>query len=129
MDLQALQARARSAREFDHAIGEITYRLRVPTQHEALVAAHRTGVVGQAQGAAYLLLMRAVLEAAVCGWQGLRVGHVVPGGDDAATPLPWSADAVALVLDARPADAQALADAMGAQMVARAAAFEADAKN
>lgn len=128
MDLQSIQARALAAREFDHPIGEITYRLRVPTQHEALVAAHRTGVVGHPQGAAYLVLMRAVLEAAVCGWQGLRVGHVV-AGDDASTPLPWSAAAVPLVLDARPNDAQALADAMGAQMVERAAAIEADAKN
>lgn len=129
MDLQQLQARALAAREFDCPVGGVTYRLRVPTQHEALLAAHRTGVVGQAQGAAYLLLMRAVLEAAVCGWQGLRVGHVLPGGDDAAAPLPWSAGAVPLVLDARPHDAQALADAMGAKMVERSAALEADAKN
>lgn len=129
MDLQALQARALAAREFSHTVADVDYRLRVPTQHEALLAAHRTGVVGNAQGAAYLVLMRAVLEAAIIGWQGLRVGHVVPGGDDADTPLPWSAEAVPLVLDARPADAQALADAMGAQMVQRAAALEADAKN
>lgn len=129
MDLQDLQQRALAARETSHTLGEITYRLRLPTSHEVLLAAHKAGVVGQAVGAAYLVLMRSVLEGAIVGWQGVRVGDVAPGGDDAAAPLPWAAGAVPLVLDARPADERALADLLSQRMAERAAALEADAKN
>ena len=55
MDLQELQQRALAARETTHTLGEITYRLRLPTSHEVLLAAHKAGVVGQAVGAAYLV--------------------------------------------------------------------------
>lgn len=129
MDLQTLQAKALAAREIAHTLGDITYRLRLPTPHEVLLAAHRTGVVGQPAGAAYMVLMRAVLEAAVIGWQGLRVAHVLPDEADGQGPLAWAAGAVAVVLDARPADAKALADFMSDSMAQRAAAFEAAAKN
>lgn len=129
MDLQTLRDKALAAREVTHTVGDVTYRLRLPTPHEVLLAAHRTGVVGQPAGAAYLVLMRAVLEAAVIGWQGLRVAHVLPDEADGQTPLAWEVGAVAVVLDARPDDAQQLADAMSAGMSKRAAALEAAAKN
>ena len=130
MDLATLQQRALAAREVAHTLGDVAYRLRLPTGHEVLLAAHRTGVVGQATGAAYLVLMRSVLEQAIIGWQGLRVRHVLPAdGSDADAPLPYEAGAVATVLDARPADAQALADVLAERMAQRAAALEADAKN
>lgn len=129
MDLQTLRDKALAAREITHPLGEITYRLRLPTPHEVLLAAHRTGVVGQPAGAAYLLLMRAVLEAAVIGWQGLRVLHVLPDDADGQAPLAWEPGAVALVLDSRSADAKALADVLSDRMAQRAAALEAAAKN
>ena len=129
MDLQTLQAKALAAREVAHAVGDITYRLRLPTPHEVLLAAHHTGVVGQPAGAAYMVLMRAVLEAAIVGWQGLRVCHVLPDDADGQTPLAWEPGAVALVLDSRPADAKALADVLSDRMAQRAAALEAAAKN
>jgi hypothetical protein len=129
MDLQELQRRAQAARETTHTLGAIDYRLRLPTSHEVLLAAHKAGVVGQAVGAAYLVLMRAVLEGAIVGWQGVRVGDVAPGGDDAATPLPWAAGVVPLLLDARPTDERALADVLSQRMAERATALEADTKN
>lgn len=129
MDLQTLREKALAAREIAHTVGDITYRLRLPTPHEVLLAAHRTGVVGQPAGAAYMVLMRSVLESAVIGWQGLCVRHVLPGDADGATPLAWEPGAVALVLDSRPADAKSLADALSDQMAQRAAALEAAAKN
>jgi len=128
MDLATLQQRALAAREVAHTLGDVEYRLRLPTGHEVLLAAHRTGVVGQATGAAYLVLMRSVLEQAIIGWQGLRVRHVLPADGDEA-PLPYEAGAVPTVLDARPADAQALADVLVERMAQRAAALEADRKN
>jgi hypothetical protein len=129
MDLQTLQQRALAAREIGHSVGGIDYRLRVPTKHEVQVAAYRAGVANKSDAAAYVVLMRSVLQAAIIGWQGARVGHVVSGGDDAATPLPWSVDAVPLLLDARPAHAEALTDALNAGIAQREAALEADAKN
>lgn len=79
MDLQTLQARALAAREVTHTVGEITYRLRVPTRHDVLLAAQRTGAM-QAAGdrAAMLVMQRALLDAAVVGWAGVRVHHVLP---------------------------------------------------
>jgi hypothetical protein len=75
------------------------------------------------------VLMRAVLEAAVIGWQGLRVLHVLPDDADGQVPLAWEAGAVGVVLDSRPADAKALADVMSDRMAERAEALEAAAKN
>lgn len=129
MDLQTLRDKALAAREITHALGDVTYRLRLPTPHEVLLAAHRTGVVGQPAGAAYMVLMRAVLDAAIIGWQGLRVLHVLPDEADGQAPLAWEPGAVEVLLDARPADARALADVMSERMAQRAAALEAAAKN
>jgi len=133
MDLYTLQQRALAARELVHTVGGITYTLRVPTRHEVLLAAQRSGAM-QAGGdrAALLVTQRAVLEAAVIGWTGARVCHVLPpdqAAGEADAPLPWEAGAVPLLLDARPDDAQALADVINQRMAARAAAVEADAKN
>lgn len=133
MDLQTLQQRALAARELSHAVGEITYRLRVPTRHEVLLAAQRSGAM-QAGGdrAALLVTQRAVLEAAIIGWTGARVRHVLPADQadgEADAPLPWEPGAVPLLLDAQPEAAQALADVINARMAQRAAAVEADAKN
>lgn len=135
MDLQTLQQRALAARELSHTIchdhGDITYRLRVPTRHEVLLAAQRSGAMQVAgDRAALLVTQRAVLEQAVIGWTGARVRHVLP--DDQAepdAPLVWEPGAVPLLLDALPEHAQALADLINQRMAQRAAAVEADAKN
>lgn len=133
MDLQALQQRALAARELSHTIGEVTYRLRVPTRHEVLLAAQRSGAMQVAgDRAALLVTQRAVLEQAVIGWTGARVRHVLPlehADGEADAPLAWEAGAVPLLLDAQPDHAQQLADLINQRMAQRAAAVEADAKN
>lgn len=133
MDLQALQQRALAARELAHTIGEITFRLRLPTRHEVLLAAQRAGALSAGgDRAGMLVTQRAVLESAVIGWTGARVRHVLPpehAQGDGETPLAWEPGAVPLLLDARPDDAQALADLINRRMEERAAAIEADAKN
>jgi hypothetical protein len=133
MDLQTLQQRALAAREVRHTLGEITYTLRIPTRHEVLLAAQRSGAM-QANGdrAALLVTQRAVLEAAIIGWSGVRVRHLLPpeqAGADGDTPLPWEAGAVSLLLDAQNEAAQDLAELVNQRMAQRAAAIEADAKN
>lgn len=133
MDLQALQQRALAARELTHTIGEIEFRLRVPTRHEVLLAAQRAGALASTGDRASLLItQRAVLEAAVVGWTGARVRHVLPlehAEGEGEAPLPWEPGAVPLLLDARPDDAQQLADIVSQRMAKRDAAVEADAKN
>ena len=133
MDLQTLQQRALAARELSHTIGGITYRLRVPTRHEVLLAAQRSGAMQVAgDRAALLVTQRAVLESAVIGWQGARVRHVLPADQaqgEADAPLAWEPGAVPLLLDAQPEAAQELADLINQRMAQRTAAVEADAKN
>lgn len=132
MDLHTLQQRALAARELTHTIGAITYRLRVPTRHEVLLAAQRSGAMQVAgDRAALLVTQRAVLESAVIGWQGARVCHVLPADQaqgEADAPLAWEAGAVPLLLDAQPEAAQELADLINQRMAQRTAAVEADAK-
>lgn len=130
MDLATLQARALAAREVTRSVGAITYHLRLPTQHDILVAAQRTGALKvQGDAAAMLLLNRSVLEAAVIGWTGARVGHILPADPEAGAPLAWEAGAVPLLLDARPDDAVALQDLLTERTAARRAALEADSGN
>lgn len=130
MDLATLQARAQAAREFEHTIGDVTYRLRVPTRTEVLTAAQRSGAMRtQGDAAGYLLLQRATTEIAVIGWTGLRVRHLLPQDPDGNTPLAWEEGAVPLVLDAQPDHADELGEVIGQRLKARTATIEADAKN
>lgn len=131
MDLQTLKARAQAAREFTHAIGERIYKLRTPTRHDVLLASARLGgqLSSAAEGTAAMLVQRSLLEAAVIGWQGLRVGHLLPGDDEANAPLAWEPGAVGPVLDALPADEAELGGVLAEAMARRRAAAEADAKN
>lgn len=133
MDLQTLAQRAQLARELDHTVGDITYRLRLPTRHDVLLAAQRCGALQDGgDRAAMLLLQRSVLVGAVVGWSGARVGHVLPpehAGADGETPLAWAPGAVPLLLDAQPEAAQELADLISARVQRRQQAVEADAKN
>ena len=134
MDLQALQAAALAAREIDQPVtlpaGDVVARLRLPTAQDVKVAAWRAGI-GRPDGdrAALMVLQRALIEAALIGWQGVRVGHILPGHAEASAPLPWEAGAVPLFLDAQPTAEQALFDALNQRLADRNARLEADAKN
>ena len=134
MDLATLQQRARAARQvahtIEHPMGAIVWRMLVPTQHEVLLASHRTqALAGGADRSGLLVLQRAVLEAAIVGWEGARVGHVLPADAEAQAPLPWEMGAVPVLLDALPDQAQELADVLNQHMAKRTQALEADAKN
>lgn len=129
MDLEALRAASLAAREFTHDVGDCSYRLRVPTRHDVLLTSCRLQApLAGADAAAVMLLQRGLLEAAIVGWQGVRVRHLLPGHAEGDAPLPWEAGAVPELLDARPDHEQALSDALSAAMAARRAAIEADAK-
>ena len=94
-DWAAIAAQARAAREVKASAGGHTFTLRVPTRHECAQVAHKCGAQGN-----LLLLQRALLEAAIVGWEGPRLRDVLPEAEDA--PLEWAAQGVPLLLDARP---------------------------
>lgn len=128
--LARLEAAAQKAREFDHTIGERTYTLRIPTRTEVRECVHEHGLFSATGGGGampVLLLRQYLLRQALVAWTGVRESDVAAGASSA--PLPWSARAALLLLDARPDDA----DALGALLMDRAdrrdAAIEADAKN
>ena len=126
---QELRAAALKAREFTHAIGERVFTLRTPTRHEVRQTLHQHKLLDEGGRVLVLqLLEHHLLLAGLVGWTGVRVRDVLPASGDAA-PLPWSADAVELYLDAQPDDADALGSVLFARASARTAALEADANN
>lgn len=128
MDLADLKARAQRAREFTHTCGDCTFTLRTPTRLEMRQCMHERGL--DPAGASPLLpalLQRYLLERFVVGWMGPRESHVV--ADAGPAPLPWSADAVPLLLDAQPAWADELGTVLLASVSQRAERIEADAGN
>jgi hypothetical protein len=133
--LAELKARALRAREFTHAIGERSITLRTPTRQEVRAALHQHRLLDHGGSLMALqLLQHQLLLAGIVGWTGVRVADVLPEtpgeiAADARDPLPWSADAVALYLDARPDEADALGNELFARANVRSQAIEEDAKN
>lgn len=128
-DAADLRARRDKALEFEHVDGERRLTLRAPTRTELREAMHRNNLLAVGDnGLVLALLQHYLLLRHIVAWQGVRMRDVMPGSTDAA-PLPWSADAVALYLDANPQHEAA----MGTELIARAQTrnqkLEDDAKN
>jgi hypothetical protein len=126
MDLAELKARALAARQFEVAIGECNFTLRTPTRLELREALLRHGIDVHS-ALALVLLQRYLLHAFVVGWSGVRVNDILADADSA--PLPWSADAVPLLLDAQPEWSDTLGTALMAAVYDRSERIEAEAKN
>ena len=128
MDLAELKARAQAARQFDVAIGECSFTLRAPTRLELRQALLRHDIDPRTQSALQLaVLQRYLLHAFLVGWMGVRESDVLP--DAGSAPLPWSADAVPLLLDAQPDWADELGGALMTAVHDRAERAQAEAKN
>jgi hypothetical protein len=118
MDAAALAAAARKALEFEHSIGECTFRLLTPSRTQVRECAYRHKLnLSDDNGAVLALLQR---YTHLLGWTGVRNLHVLP--DAGTDPLPWSRETLPLVLDAKPA----WADALGAKLLARMGQRDAD---
>ena len=134
MDLADLKRYATAAREFSVPVGAASaprhITLRLPTQHEVVLAARRSGLHGVAEdAAAHVVLQRTLLLCALVAWSGVVVGDVLadhPQGTDA---LEWSADAAVLLLDAQPEWEQELGSALMERMAQRKAVKDTAAKN
>lgn len=128
-DAADLRTRRDKALEFQHVDGERSLTLRVPTRTELREAMLRNNLLGRGENALVLaLLQHYLLQRHVVGWQGVRMRDVLPGSADTA-PLPWSAEAVALYLDANPEHEAALGTELLARAQTRNQKLEEDAKN
>jgi len=134
MDLADLKRYATAAREFSVAVGAADaprhITLRLPTQHEVVLAARRSGLHGVVDdAAAHVVLQRTLLLCAMVAWSGVVVGDVLPEHPQASDALECSADAAALLLDAQPAWEQELGYALMERMAERKALKDTAAKN
>ena len=131
MDLSDIKRAAEAAREFDHIVGSITFKLRLPTPFQSECAAAGQGFAGKRSAAeAVVRAQRALTELAVVGWSGAFVRDVLGAGhkygDD---EFAYEPDAVATLLDERRDIAEALWLPLLERMEARNKAQEATAKN
>ncbi|MEW6169681.1 MAG: hypothetical protein AB1651_18605 [Pseudomonadota bacterium] len=142
MDLAEIARRQLAAREIRHSVDGRSFTLRLPTRHErklvlARVCDEAQWRAGGVEGEAFVLptelsmrVTRLLLERAIVGWD-VTLGDVLPevDGEAGAEPLPWSATAVPLLLDAQPQWESELQRVFAAAENARSAAIEADEKN
>lgn len=129
-DVDRLIAAAAKAREFAHTLAAgKTVVVRVPTSHELEVssAARPDG----AEGA--LVFFRQVLERCIVGWDGITeadlIGDAGAEADTDSAPVAYSPALVPLLLDAWPAAAADLRDALIERLDARQARAESARKN
>lgn len=123
MGVADFRARLEAARAFEHVVGGVAFRLRLPTEHAWRLAleSHRDAHGRLLEAKA----LRAVLDEAVVGWQGATEALLGEGE----TALEFSAEARTLLLDHRQDLADELAVALGVRLAERRAAREATRKN
>lgn len=134
MDLADLKRYATAAREFSVPVGAADsprhITLRLPTQHEIVLAARRSGLHGVAEdAAAHVVLQRTLLLCSMVAWSGVVVGDVLAAHAQGTDVLEWSPDAAALLLDAQPEWEQDLGSALMQRMAERKATKDTAAKN
>lgn len=122
IDLADLRLRAQRARRFEHTVDGRAFELVYPSKFEAerIWARHERDTASA---------LRDLVAASITGWTGVLVGDAVPEHKRAAEPLPYSAEAVALLLDERTDWIKALGMEIVAAMKTRHDAIEADRKN
>lgn len=125
MDLGEFKAKLERSRELEAKVGGATFRLRLPSEHAWRVASeeHRRddGRVKNEQAS------RALLQAAVLGWEGVTEGDLLlDGGTE---PLPFSAEALGMLLDERQDIADELTLALMKRLSQRRGEVEAARKN
>lgn len=132
MDLADLKRLATAAREFSVAVGgpprHIT--LRLPTQHQLVLSARRSGLHNlQDDAAAHVVLQRNLLLLAMVAWSGVLVGDVLPDYPQSGDALEFAPESAELWIDAHPAWEAELSAALMQRMAQRKDAQDTAAKN
>jgi hypothetical protein len=132
MDLADLKRLATAAREFSVAVGEpprhIT--LRLPTQHQLVLSARRSGLHNlQDDAAAHVVLQRNLLLLAMVAWSGVLVGDVLPDYPQSGDVLEFAPESAELWIDAHPAWEAELSAALMQRMAERKDVQDTAAKN
>ena len=122
IDLADLRMRALRVREFHAHAGEALFQLRFPNRFEAerLWSRHRDDMVAG---------MRELVAVSLIGWEGVLVRDALPESKQGDEPLPFSPEAVELLLDERTDWIQILSEKIAIRMSARRESVEADRKN
>ena len=140
MDIEDIRRAVDRARQFTDTVADsrVAVTLRVPTPHEAEVAAvrHLHTPEGRRNGAALVQTQRELLEQALVGWSGLRPADLLPPEaledltpEQRGEPLAYSAALVPLLLDAQPAWASQWWGRLLVRIEARNRARDTAAKN
>lgn len=128
MDVEKLKARVAAARRFDHTIDGVRFTLETPTEHALRVHTARARA-GNAldTGTLMVLVSRAMLIEAVCGWDGVTTAHFLPEAEPEA--VAFEASLVADLVDAQPLWAAELVTALYERLGQRRSRIEAAQKN
>jgi hypothetical protein len=124
MDLADLKRLATAAREISVAVGGATaprrITLRLPTQHQLVLSARRSGLHNlQDDAAAHVVLQRNLLLLAMVAWSGVLVSDVLPGHPQDVEPLDFSTESAELWIDAHPDWEAELSSALMTEMASR----------
>jgi hypothetical protein len=111
MELDDIKRLAKAARQIGVKAGPGAFTLQVPTKLQISIAYMEAGGGGTLRGATLLRYWRALLLLAVVGWSGVPLSAVLEGQPDT-DDLPYSPDAVELLLDAQPEWEQLLTDTL-----------------
>jgi hypothetical protein len=108
MDFVSLKTQIEKSRELEVKSGGVTFRMRLPTEYRWRQVTEKhtdeNGVVRKSS------VGRELTEAALLAWEGLKAEHILAGAGEEA--VPFSVDAVLLLLDERQDMADDLAMAM-----------------
>ncbi|MCC7173253.1 MAG: hypothetical protein IT459_22585 [Planctomycetes bacterium] len=129
MDAKELERRLEEARTFDHSIGSVTYRMRMPPrihQGRALAAMRELVQLGDGAPESGEKLLE-VVAPHVVGIVGATSADVCISGEP--LPLEDSAASARLVLSEKLEHAALLAGVLSKRIVERNAALQADRKN
>lgn len=127
MDAAEIARRAEAAREFSHVVDGRSYKLRLPTrvQMQMLVLDHVPTTAEK--GEYWDRLRRPALELALFGWDGVRLGDLLPDGGDEAQA--FDRVLVPVLFESHPNVEDELGLELIKRMAERTARREADEKN
>jgi hypothetical protein len=125
MDLDDIRRKALAARTFDHAVGGVTFTLRLPTKLESTIA--WTVANSERDGSAGVRFERALAEVAIAGWSGVSLRHILP--DHADEAFAFEPGAASVLLDAQPEWEASILQAVLQKITERQAAEDTAGKN